>query len=151
MPPTSLPPPPPPSIRTADLNGFTYIVNCPGGEDVGVSPATGAVGGADAIVDIFEIAGYGDVTGDGTEDAVAFLSCAAASGGNLAISNVLVVEATGDGPRQVGSAIDGSSPRLEESAVVVQRYEYLPDDPRCCPSINSEVRLRWDGATWVEA
>jgi hypothetical protein len=118
---------------------------------VELSPATGAVGGTDAAVDLFEIAEYGDVTGDGTEEAVAFLSCALASGGNVTVPNVVVVEATSDGPRQLGPALEGSSPRLDGATVVVQRYEYLPDDPRCCPSINFEARFRWDGSAWVAA
>lgn len=142
---------PPPSIRAADLRSFAYVVNCPTGDGVGLSPATGAVGGADAIVDLFEIVAYGDVTGDGAEEAVAFLSCALASGGNVTVPNVVVVEATADGPRQLGAAIDGSAPRLDGALLVVDRYEYLPDDPRCCPSVRFEVRLRWDGSAWAAA
>lgn len=152
-PPTSLAPPrpPAPSIRATDLSSLTYVVDCPAGEGVALSPTTGAVGGVDATVDIFEIVAYGDVNGEGTEDAAVWLTCVPASGGLTAVSNVVVVEATSDGPRQLGPALEGSSPRLEGATVVVQRYEYLPDDPRCCPSINFEARFRWDGSAWVAA
>lgn len=147
---TAAPPPPPPPIAEVDLRAATYRLLCPGGEtEVNLRAPSSPSPGGPVMVDLFEPA-FGEVTGDGREDAVIHVSCVFADGANIAGSAVVVVSSEAAGPTQIGGPIEGYSPAVIDGRLVVSRAVFGPDDARCCPSATVHVPVRFDGSSWVD-
>lgn len=128
--------PPPPDIRSIDLRNGTYRVHCPTSDgEVELKPSQGPTQTPDGAVQVENFDPFfGDMTGDGREDAVVSIGCVFADGGNAYVSSVVLVTAERDGPRQVGPPVEGFEPVLVGSTVVVSRAVYADEDARCCPS-----------------
>jgi len=136
-PPTTTTEPPPPDIKSVDLASVTYLVTCPSvdGAEVEIVPKNGPTPTAGGSV---ELSGelksvFGDITGDGRDDAVVTLSCIA-TGGNGQVSNVVLVTSERGGARQVGPAVEGFDPAIVGSVVAVGRAVYAETDAQCCPT-----------------
>jgi hypothetical protein len=124
-----------PAIRSLDLRKGTYRVPCPlGGGPMEVHPSqpTSPTPAGSVVIDGFRPV-FGDVTGNGHDDAVIAVNCAA-QGGNTVTSSIVLVVSEPGGLRQMGPAIDGYEPVIAGSRVGVARAVYAPADPRCCPS-----------------
>lgn len=134
---------PPPDIRSIDLRNGTYRALCPVGVgEVELRPSQGPTQTPDGAVQVEDFDPFfGDMTGDGREDAVVSIGCVFADGGNAYVSSVVLVTAERDGPRQVGPPVDGFEPVLTGSSVVVSRAVFADADPRCCPSTIRYVPL----------
>lgn len=135
---------PPPDIRSLDLRSGTYRVPCPlGGPETEIHPAqaTSPTPEGNVVIESFDPV-FGDVTGDGIDDAVIAVNCAA-QGGNAVVSSVILVISETGGLRQVGPPIDGYAPKLVGSTLGVARAVYAADDPMCCPSSVRYVPLRF--------
>lgn len=136
--------PSPPDIHSLDLRSGTYRVPCPiGGAETEVRPsqATSPTPDGNAVVAGFTPI-FGDLTGDGRDDAVIEVDCTA-EGGNGVVSSVVLVVSERNGLRQLGAPVDGAGPVLVGRTVAVQRPEYSGDDPTCCPSSLRYVPLSY--------
>jgi len=122
-------------------------VHCPTSDgEVELKPSQGPTQTPDGAVQVENFDPFfGDMTGDGREDAVVSIGCVFADGGNAYVSSVVLVTAERDGPRQVGPPVDGFEPVLRGSSVVVSRAIYSAEDPHCCPSTTRYVPLRFQG------
>lgn len=60
---------------------------------------------------------FGDLTGDGREDALISVGCVFAQGGNAFVGSVVLVTSDRDGPRQIGPPVEGYDPLLVGSSV----------------------------------
>lgn len=89
-----------------------------------------------------------DVTGDASDDAIAF----AETGGTGACGTYMVVDlATGETvlEREVcDTTIDPSS---SPPGLLVREAVFEPGDPHCCPSAMRETVLTYSGGGWTEA
>ena len=141
-----------PPIRDIDLTSVTYRIDCPNGDGIEITPADGPTstpdGGAQLESDLSAV--YGDLTGDGTDDALVHLVCTFSDGGNAFVSSVALVVSEVGGPRQLGDAIDGYEPTTVGDLASIARAEFSPDDARCCPSTTRYVPVRFDGTNLVE-
>lgn len=141
--PTATTLPPPPDIARADLRAETYRVLCPAGSgpvEVNANGTPTPTPDGAVTVDIFEPT-FADVTGDGRDDAVIWITCVFANGGNAFGASVVLVTNERDGLRQLGPPVDGYAPTVVGSTVAVARSVYSPEDPRCCPSTTRYVPL----------
>ena len=139
--------PPPPDIRSVDLNAGTWQVLCPSAAGpVEVRHDGGSFRSVDGagLVESFEPT-YGDITGDGREDAVVATVCVFPDSANVSAASIFVVTSERDGPRQAGPPVEGSHPEVRGPGVVVTRYEHLDGDPSCCPSNTRHVPLTFQG------
>jgi len=154
-PPTTTPPttttrPAPPAVRDLDLRAATYRLLCPDGEvDVDLRAPSSPGPSGPVTVDQFEPI-FGEVTGDGREDAIIHITCIFADGGNAAAAAVIVVSSEPDGLTQVGQPIDGYAPVVVGSRFVVARAVYGPDDARCCPGATAHVPMTLDAGRWID-
>ena len=111
----------------------------PGGEEIS------------APVDDLNRVVFGDLDGDGVEDAAIVLDC---YGGGNAIWNEVVVLIAGQSPYIVGWDTLTSAPGVpagvsvnaltlfeHESGLGINWYGELPEDPRCCPSVQFDTYL----------
>lgn len=87
---------------------------------------------------------YGDLRGDGNEEAVITLE----SGGTAGTIGFLVYEPTASGPRiaaaKTGQKLDA---QIQEGQLVVQESIYAGWEPNCCPSSFQITRYRLQGET----
>lgn len=96
---------------------------------------------------------FGDVTGDGVEEAIIPFT----SGGTM--GNVMYLVYTMDGTQPAVALtrnLDASSPSgirmdIEDGVLVEYIGEFGPSDPFCCPSLLRRTTFEWDGAKLVEA
>lgn len=93
---------------------------------------------------------YGDLNGDGTEDAAVVL--VDAPGGSGVFTFLAAVLGGGDGPRAEAATALGDRTQIdgvqvEDGVIVVAGKTHGPDDPMCCPSQAFQWRYRLvDGA-----
>ncbi|MCZ7631434.1 MAG: hypothetical protein M5U19_21330 [Microthrixaceae bacterium] len=92
---------------------------------------------------------YGDLTGDGGEEAVVSFECYAVGGNAYPIVVSLVFTSEGDEPVLLGAAITGASPTIDGDSLRTSDPVWTPDDPRCCPSGTDEKSWRYHDGTWV--
>ncbi|OJY33577.1 MAG: hypothetical protein BGP11_22135 [Rhodobacterales bacterium 65-51] len=96
----------------------------------------------------FVLGWQGDLDGDGDADLLAQGAYTAGDGGNAAVLRQMVLRRDGESWTiwQEFVAPDGiKSARLDTTAagreLVLTLFSYQPDDPHCCPSGSSEMRL----------
>ena len=155
-PPTNPPTSPPTKAPTAPLNrvawdSHIYRVDCPDSVNGTIRLAKGYWEGPNGPLDGSVQLGtviYGDVTGDGKDDALVDLQCS--TGGSTGIGmTVVFTNATGK-VEQVGEAIDDSSgPTIEPGGFAVTNDVYLPTDAHCCPSGQETDHYALRGGKWI--
>lgn len=92
---------------------------------------------------------YGDLTGDGVEEALVTLECFAV-GGNAYPAVISLAFASGpDGPTRLGDEIVGVSPAMVSGTVRTSDPVWAPNDPRCCPSSTNDQTWRFVDGNWV--
>jgi serine/threonine protein kinase len=143
-PPATTAPPAPASIRDTDLRNRSYDIFCDGSGAVTTIEVTDGTwtsptGPEDGSLNNFEIQ-YGDVTGDGVEDAFVNMDCSVGMGSN-AWGNTVVLEPAADGVRQVGQPIP-SRTWLVDGKLIGETLYREESDPMCCPS-------SIDQSTWI--
>lgn len=134
--PTTTPAPARVPVSDLDFANRSYEIFC---EDASqVTPIelvdgqwTSPMGPTYGVVDGFDVA-YGDVTGDGQDEALVLITCAAGAGSN-AWTNTVVIESTEGGVTQVGQPIPSRTELLGGELIGQEPY-YEDDDPMCCPS-----------------
>lgn len=95
---------------------------------------------------------FGDVTGDGVEEAIIPFT----SGGTMGNVLYLIYRMDGTQPALVLTrTVDASSPsgiriEVEEDVLVEYVGEFGPSDPFCCPSLLRRTTFTWDGTNLVE-
>ncbi|MBF6600896.1 MAG: hypothetical protein IVW36_10350 [Dehalococcoidia bacterium] len=95
---------------------------------------------------------YGDLTGDGIDEAVVPL----ASGGTMGNIAYVVLTPSGSGvsalPLPKGDASSGGvAVSVVGGKLVDTRPQYGPNDPNCCPSMLRKTTYGWDGGKFVVA
>ncbi len=89
---------------------------------------------------------YGDLTGDGIEDAVVPIS----SGGTMGDIAYVVLTPSGSGVATVpmakgGTTSGGVAVSIEGNKLIDTRPQYGPNDANCCPSLLRKTTYAWDG------
>lgn len=96
----------------------------------------------------FVLGWQGDLDGDGDADLLTQAAYAEAGGGNTAVLRQMVLRREGESwtvwqefvaPDGIKSAMLGTGAAGSELVLTV--FSYQPDDPHCCPSGTSEMRL----------
>lgn len=98
---------------------------------------------------------YGDLTGDGVDEAAIILDC---STGNRPIPVGRVMTVGLDAPVALAAVptppLPGDASRIELASMAIADGELLTtwivldaDDPPCCPSHREHVTYRWDGSS----
>ena len=98
---------------------------------------------------------YGDVTGDGVEEA---LIITVYNGGGTGQFDGIDVYAMREGQPVIIGGIPGgdrgdggiAAARVEGGVVVIERMSSGPDDGACCPSRTQHERWTWTGGKFVE-
>ncbi len=125
------------SIRTEDLE-----------HSAPVQQALSATGGEYMQSEVI----YGDLTGDGAEEAVVPIS----SGGTLGDIAYVVLTPSVAGVTQIfaspqdAQSEGGVSVSVEGGKLVETRPVYGPTDPNCCPSQLKTTTYAWDGSKFAQ-
>lgn len=103
---------------------------------------------------------YGDVTGDGIENAVVHTVCSYGANGT---QHTLQVWDVSTGPARIAATIteppaevtgplapDVRSYQVDDGALEVVWSSYTDDDPNCCPSLETRIRYRMVGDQAVQ-
>lgn len=122
-------------IRTLDLS-----------KDADVQGVLAATGGQYLQAGVI----YGDLTGDGVDDAVVPIS----SGGTMGDIAFLVLGASGGATKTLLKEIPlggsgGLSVAVVDGQIVMTQPIYGPDDPNCCPSGLRKTTYVWNGASFA--
>ncbi len=97
---------------------------------------------------------YGDVTGDGTEDALVLLG--ANSGGSGIFTDLAVVTtdtsatATNIATTLLGDRVDVRDVTIADGDVAVAMVTQGPNEPMCCGTLQVTVTYRWQDGTLAE-
>ncbi|MCA9676671.1 MAG: hypothetical protein H6708_21395 [Kofleriaceae bacterium] len=161
-----------PSVRTVDFQNFTYDLGSDGtytvangmfefsyDADGNVIPAGAAQPDPDGYVEQgwFQVAApvYGDVTGDGVEEAL--IQSELNSGGTGRFSAIAVYGMRDGAPVVIGGIPGGDrgdggiyDVNVEGGLAIVKRLHSLDEDGACCPSKVQVEHWRWDGSRFVE-
>lgn len=97
---------------------------------------------------------YGDLDGDGRADAAALL--VSDSGGSGDFVYLAVVEWRDGQPVNTASALLGDRVQVKSLAVAdgliqAELLSHGPDDPACCPTLETTRKFRWQGDQLVAA
>lgn len=147
-------------IRAVDFRNFAYAPDCLRGEDgsgerIETSEGEFQRHGEFERID-FRVAQivYGDLTGDGRDEAVVLTGCS--TGGTAYLTEGMVYTLREGQPVEIGRVAAGSkafgglaSLAIEQGQLVVERHATDEDGPHCCPRYLDTTRLRWDGKTLV--
>jgi hypothetical protein len=150
---------PGPGIRSVDFQNFDYTSICFAEN----GPAeTVHISKGQSITDDEQFfankPGYGDLKGDGHEQAVVVMNCH--PGGmspNVAWSEVFIFEMSGSGPKLLAelppnhwnnALLAGATVRNQQLAV---NFFDLGNGPRACPEWIVTSKLRWDGSRFIKA
>ncbi|MBI2703690.1 MAG: hypothetical protein HYX32_00140 [Actinobacteria bacterium] len=127
------------------------------------SVETGTAGASDyRKVSITQQPVFGEVTGDGREDAAFLTACNQAGSLSAIVAQVYSVDETGQPvrlasvpspsgfaqPTELKAVALRASSGQQPAALVLTRSISQPGDPRCCPSGQDEVALVWNGTTF---
>lgn len=100
---------------------------------------------------------YGDVDGDGVEDAIVVTAFNGGGSGTFTSGEVYALRAGAAEPVKIGEIPGGdrgdgglADIRIEGGKVLVERYMSMEDDGACCPSKVQKEVWRWDGRAFVE-
>jgi hypothetical protein len=98
---------------------------------------------------------FGDVTGDGIEEAAILTMLSTGGSGNF--TSVVVYGVRGGQAVQLGSIPGGDrglggirAVTIERGALAVERLRSLPGDGACCPSSVDHEIWRWNGKAFLE-
>jgi serine/threonine protein kinase len=140
-----------PSITSIDWNDRSYSVVCGSGSPVQVQLAGGQWvspnGGENGYIQQVYTA-FGDVTGDGAEDAVIYIPCTTGASANAVGGNIFVYSLAGGDVTQLGQTVSGNNPRIDGSGFTTSEPVFAPSDPLCCPSGRTEHHWVWDGSAF---
>lgn len=96
----------------------------------------------------------GDITGDSKEDIAIYYAIEPTDGGNyLAGQGFVMYENKGDNVQIIQNYVPDYSfvfDRINRGKIFLSRLEYADTDPRCCPSIRTEIELTLTGNKIVE-
>jgi hypothetical protein len=140
-------------IRQVDFRNFTYAAQCAEETDLddGIPVRDGKYVRESAdgnfSFGIFSIS-YGDLTGDGRDEAAIAASCNTGGTGQFSEGMVFAMH---EGKPVIIGRVDGgdrafgglASLGIEEGQLVVERYATDDDGPACCPKYIDTVHLRW--------
>jgi hypothetical protein len=146
------------SIRSVDFLNRTY--------DTGDGAITVKDGEAEIEVDpeLPELHGffnvsppvYGDVDGDGAEDAIVMTAYNGGGTGTFTSAEIYALR-EGQGVVKLGEIPGGDRGdgglddlRIEDGRILVDRNQSAEDDGACCPSLLVHELWRWNGSTFVE-
>ena len=148
-------------MRDVDLGSATFANSCPGYDDsrsatlLGGEASLPAGAGATHEVSLGAV-GYGDVDGDGADDAVLLLRCHFVGAGVDSSGELRAYRARPDGGiEQIGAGHLFEHPREPQAAtaealrITVDLDVYADTDPLCCPSSGAREVWRFDGSGFV--
>jgi heat shock protein HslJ len=102
---------------------------------------------AGAALILSNYAAFGDITGDGQEDAVVVLI--ATGGGSGTFYYLTVVQHQGDAlvdaRTLIGDRVRLNALQIAGDQIALDMLKAGPDDPQCCPSVQTVQRFRWAG------
>ena len=147
------------AIRDVDFATFTYAPDSCGDSSQGRGyEVVDGVGTGDAAVsvDVGSIA-YGDVTGDGVEDAVVLFTCDSGGSAGAVVPLVYTVDDAGE-PERIGklTSVDRAEVEVTGAAIIsgqihTEEVVFGPEDPRCCPSGSGSTIWDWVDGSFVVA
>ncbi len=143
-------------IHAVDFRNFTYPAQCAQGTELaaGVPVRDGeyarAQGEEPFYFSVFAVS-FGDLTGDGRDEAAVAASCNTGGTGQFSEGMVFTLR---DGHAELIARVEGGDRAyggiaglsIERDRLVVERYATDDDGPACCPRYVDTTRLRWDGA-----
>ena len=136
-------------LRSADWGNRTYHVSddCQGPD---ITLRNGAWQDAQGLFGV-RLAGviYGDLTGDGQDDAVVMLECFAIGGNAYPATPNFVFTSNASGPVQLGDAFEGNKAAIVGNTVQTTDGVWGANDPRCCPSSYETTTWRYQNGAWV--
>jgi hypothetical protein len=148
-------------IRRVDFRNFTYPAACAAenGQAGGIRVRNGEYTRAQSDDPLyFSVASvsFGDLTGDGRDEAAVATDCN--TGGTGQFSEGLVFSMRDGRPAlierlEVGDRAYGgiAGLKIEGGQLVVERYGTDEGGPYCCPRYIDTMRLRWDGGRFTQA
>ena len=89
---------------------------------------------------------YGDVTGDGIDEALISINCAYSA--SYETPNLLTYGVAGSSVVQLGQVLTSFEPKIIDGVLVTVDPEFGPDDPHCCPSNESVTSWQLKGGAW---
>jgi hypothetical protein len=92
---------------------------------------------------------YGDVTGDGSDEALVRIECRPLAGNAYPAPLNVVFTSDASGPVQLGEAFNGAEAVIVGDAVQTTDAVWGPNDPRCCPSSTETLTWRYRNGAWV--
>ena len=142
-------------VTRRDLEGLTYRSEFAGPGNITLTdgvyqepalPGTATV----TLVLLTESVKFGDLNGDGVDDAVAVIETD--PGGSGVFFELVAVVATDEGPQQVASVSLGDrteirSLEVEDGIVSLDLITHGPEDPMCCPTQREQRRYRLVGGS----
>jgi hypothetical protein len=94
---------------------------------------------------------FGDLTGDGREEALVTLACYPIGGNANPTPTNVVYGADASGPLQLGNEFVGRDAVIVGTAVQTTDPVWGPNDPRCCPSSIETKTWMYNGTAWVSS
>lgn len=143
-------------IRAVDFMNRDYVIECAGGMTrIAVRRGYWEITSPDGVPDYFSSriptvsVTYGDVTGDGADEALVFTACG--TGGPYDIPNVLVFATTPTGVQQLGGRIIGEKPSGGAGLLSTRLYIRDAGDPAGSYTWTDTSQWRWIGSGWLLA
>lgn len=148
------------SIRAIDWNNRTYdngdagsITVKDGEAELEIDPEMPDIRGSFSVWP----AVYGDVDGDGSEDAIVITAFNGGGSGTFTSGEFFVMRAGATEPVRLGAVPGGdrgdgglAGIRIEGGKVLVDRYLSTDSDGACCPSKLTKEVWTWNGSAFVE-
>jgi len=111
-------------------------------------------GEARLTIRLADLYAFGDLDGDGSDDAAVVL--VTDPGGSGIFFDLAVLSEGAGAPVNVaslalGDRVDLRSLSIEDSRITVDMISHGPNDPMCCPSLRETVAYELRGATLIEA
>jgi len=137
-----------PTLGPASLQNAAYQLDDVEGGRVRLKAGKFEDASSRVWVTLLDKIGYGDLTGDGSPEAVVVL--ATNTGGSGVFHTLAVVKDVGARPINIASADLGDRIRLnglaiDYDAVYVDLIKHGPSDPMCCPTMRVSLVFSLDG------